>query len=59
MRIACEGLLFFSFSINRICAAFCRASLNEADEAFLDFLALASSSFSFCTCKTEVYRETY
>lgn len=51
MRIAQEGLLFFSFSINRSCAAFCRAILRDADATFLDFWAFTSSFFSLCTCR--------
>lgn len=49
IRIAYDGLLFFSFSISRNWAAFCRAVLNDADAAFLDFFALISSLFSPCT----------
>ncbi|MFS7913206.1 hypothetical protein Hanom_Chr02g00139091 [Helianthus anomalus] len=54
MRIAHEGLLFFSFSISRNCAAFCIAILKEAAAIFLDFCAFTSSFLSLCTCRCKL-----
>jgi hypothetical protein len=51
MRIAKEGLLFFSFSIRCTCAAFCIAILNDACASFLDFCAVTTSLFSPWTCQ--------
>jgi hypothetical protein len=49
IHIAYDGLLFFSFSIIRSCAAFCNAILKDAEAAFLDFCAYVSSFFNPCT----------
>lgn len=52
--IAQDGLLSFSFSINRFCATFRKTTLKEAAAAFLDFCAFTSSFLSFCACKRKV-----
>ena len=46
IHIAYDGLLFFSFSISRSCAAFCSAILKDAEATFLDFCACKSSFFN-------------
>lgn len=44
--IAQEGLLFFSFSINLACAAFCIANLNAEHASILSLCIFASSFFN-------------
>lgn len=56
IRMAQDGLLFFSFSISISCAALCRAILSEAVAVFLKFFALPSSFFSMYTCRYEICR---